>query len=76
MSDMVKVSGMLVLLVQALRVSVGKLGIIGRVKLQLVQEIPVRRYADWLHFIQISLILPLQTTASADPVYDALVTAY
>jgi hypothetical protein len=38
---------MLVSVLQALRVSVGKLGIIGRVKLQLVQEIPVRRYADW-----------------------------
>lgn len=29
--------------VQALRVSVGKLGILGRVKLHIVPEVPVRR---------------------------------
>jgi hypothetical protein len=29
--------------VQALRVSLGKLGILGRVKLQIVPEVPVRR---------------------------------
>jgi len=32
---------------QALRVSVGKLGILGRVKLAIVKEIPVRRWVPY-----------------------------
>lgn len=31
-------------MLQALRVSVGQLGIIGRIKLKIVKEIPVRRW--------------------------------